>query len=229
MSSDPNVLRTVGRTGFGLRPAGLAPLPMPLSKWMFDKVFALVALAAFGPLMIGLAVAIWLRDGGPVIFAHERVGQGGRAFRCLKFRTMVQDADGRLERLLHVDPIAREEWEASFKLTSDPRVNRFGAFLRKSSLDELPQLFNILRGDMSVVGPRPVTRAECAYYGEHYDTYRSVRPGLTGAWQVGGRSDASYPERVAMDVDYVLNWSFGRDVAIVLGTVGTVMRGEGAC
>jgi lipopolysaccharide/colanic/teichoic acid biosynthesis glycosyltransferase len=203
-------------------------LPIPLDKLLFDKAFALLALIFAAPVMAAIALAVWL-EGGPVFFGHERVGQGGRRFRCLKFRTMLPGAQRRFDEILAIDPIARDEWHERRKLERDPRVSRLGAFLRSSSLDELPQFWNILVGDMSVVGPRPVTADEAAKYGENFALYKSGRPGLTGAWQVSGRSDASYAERVALDVAYVHGRSMRLDLQIVWRTVGAVLSKRGAC
>lgn len=181
---------------------------VPLSKRLFDKAFAAAALLFFAPFILVVAAAILVSDGRPVFYRHRRVGLHGRRFHCLKFRTMVHDADTRLERFLREDPAARAEWEATRKLSADPRVSCLGAFLRKTSLDELPQFWNVLRGEMSVVGPRPVVVEEAEFYKEHFDDYMSVRPGITGAWQASGRSNTTYDERVAMDVDYIRNRSF---------------------
>lgn len=201
---------------------------VPAAKRVFDIVFASAALVFFAPFLIGVTILILVTDGGPVLFGHERVGLGGRKFRCLKFRTMCRDADTRLAALLASDPKARAEWEATRKLTSDPRLHVAGAFLRKTSFDELPQLWNVLRGDMSIVGPRPVVQDEARYYGDHFATYKSVLPGVTGLWQVSGRSDTTYDERVALDVEYVKSQSFLKDILIVLKTVSVILKREGA-
>lgn len=199
------------------------------SKRCLDIAVAVALLLALAPLMILLAIAVRL-DGGPSLFGHRRVGFGGRPFRCLKFRSMRVAADTTLMELLRTDPDARREWEANRKLQRDPRVTALGRFLRVSSMDELPQLWNVLRGDMSLVGPRPVTPEELAlHYGPDAAWYTRVRPGLTGPWQVSGRSDTSYPERVRMDVDYVRNPSLRRDLGLLLRTFGAVLRGRGAC
>ncbi len=200
-----------------------------LSKVMFDKIFAATALVLLAPVMAAVALAIRAGGPGPVIYGHVRVGRDGRAFRCLKFRTMRPGSDGDLDDLLSIDPIAREEWNAQRKLERDPRVDRVGYFLRKTSLDELPQFWNVLRGDMSMVGPRPITAAEAVKYGRHFAAYKSVRPGLTGIWQVSGRSDASYERRVALDVSYIRDWSLMSDIRIALRTVRVVVAGRGAC
>jgi exopolysaccharide production protein ExoY len=201
---------------------------IPFAKLVFDKVFAAVALVLISPILLLVYIAVRLEGGEPVIFRHSRVGIGGELFSCLKFRTMKPDSQNKLAQILEIDPIAKDEWEDSRKLHRDPRVSRLGAFLRKTSLDELPQFWNILMGEMSVVGPRPITWDETQYYGGKFPVYASVRPGLTGAWQIGGRSDTSYTERVDLDVNYVRNWSFLLDLRIVLKTIDVVLLRKGA-
>jgi len=174
-------------------------------------------------LMLAVALAIRLTSRGPVMFAHHRVGRGGRSFHCLKFRSMVIDADVRLAKLLERDPVARAEWARDHKLQRDPRITRVGRFLRRSSLDELPQLFNVLGGSMSLVGPRPIVRGEIARYGSHFADYCKVRPGITGLWQVNGRSNTTYRQRVAMDVIYVRRRSIVLNGLIIAKTVPAVM------
>jgi lipopolysaccharide/colanic/teichoic acid biosynthesis glycosyltransferase len=187
---------------------------------------ALLAVLAVPLVLIALLVRV---DGGPALFAHRRIGRGGVPFRCLKFRTMVPDAEARLAALLATDPAARAEWEATRKLRDDPRITRIGRFLRASSLDELPQLINVLRGEMSLVGPRPVPEAElAACYGAAAEHYKSVRPGITGLWQVSGRSDTSYADRVALDVAYVTRPSLREDLRILLRTPLVVLFRRGA-
>jgi len=207
---------------------GLQDPTVPLSKLIFDKVTAAIALVFFAPFLLIVAALILWTEGGPVVFGHERVGLGGRRFRCLKFRTMCKDADKRLDALLKSDPAARAEWQASRKLTNDPRISKLGAILRKTSLDELPQLWNVLRGDMSLVGPRPVVQDESQYYGIYFADYKSVMPGVTGLWQVSGRSDTTYDERVALDVRYVTERSFFGDIGIILKTVQVILKRDGA-
>jgi lipopolysaccharide/colanic/teichoic acid biosynthesis glycosyltransferase len=168
-------------------------------------------------------------SGGPVLFRHHRIGFGGREFTCLKFRTMAADADKRLEQFLSANPHASREWNDNHKLQNDPRITRVGKIMRRTSLDELPQLFNILKGEMSLVGPRPIVVEEIAKYQEHFGVYANGRPGLTGLWQIKGRNETTYAERVAFDVDYLHNWSLRRDIAIVLLTFKRVMDGRGAC
>jgi lipopolysaccharide/colanic/teichoic acid biosynthesis glycosyltransferase len=201
----------------------------PAMKRAVDVVLAGLLLLLGLPVFILLALLVRL-DGGPVFFAHERVGRGGRRFGCLKFRSMVTDSNVRLEALLASDPAARAEWDATRKLQHDPRITWMGRFLRASSLDELPQLLNVLRGEMSLVGPRPVVAAELtAHYGAAARHYLSVRPGITGLWQVSGRSTTSYDTRVALDVRYATNPSLLADLRILLRTPGAVLLRRGAC
>lgn len=197
------------------------------AKLAFDLVAAALMLAVLAPVMLAVAALVKL-DGGPVLFAHPRLGAGGRAFNCLKFRTMAVDADAVLQRLLAADPAAAREWASTRKLRRDPRVTRVGAVLRALSLDELPQLFNVLRLEMSLVGPRPIVRQEAAYYGEAIEYYHETRPGLTGLWQVSGRSDTSYAQRVRLDAWYVKNWTLWHDLAILAKTVPAVLKRRGA-
>jgi lipopolysaccharide/colanic/teichoic acid biosynthesis glycosyltransferase len=195
---------------------------------VFDLVVALAALVFTAPLLLGIALVIKLQDGGPVVFAHTRVGRNGAIFRCLKFRTMRVDAEQALRDLLDRDPLARAEWAADQKLRQDPRITPFGGFLRKSSLDELMQVFNVIAGEMSIVGPRPIVPAEIARYGRAYIAYCSVRPGITGLWQISGRNDVSYRRRVALDKLYVRSKSLGLDIGIILKTVVVVLTRKGS-
>ena len=200
----------------------------PALKRSLDIAGACGLLATLFPLLLVVS-ALVKADGGPVLFAHERVGRGGRRFGCLKFRSMVVDSAARLEALLAADSSARAEWEATRKLKSDPRVTRIGRFLRATSLDELPQLINVLRGEMSLVGPRPVPAAELAeHYGAAAALYASVRPGITGLWQVSGRSDTSYPARVALDLRYAADPTLFGDLRILLKTPAAVLLRRGA-
>ena len=178
------------------------------------------------PLILMLALVVMF-DGGPPIFGHERVGRGGRRFRCLKLRSMVPDAEQRLHAVLASDPVAASEWERVRKLTHDPRVTRLGRFLRTTSLDELPQLWNVLRGDMSLVGPRPITDAELDLYGDQADSYLALRPGLTGPWQVAGRNDVDYEDRVSVDAEYGASVSLMGDLKILVLTGVVVLRATG--
>ncbi|WP_244487426.1 MULTISPECIES: sugar transferase [unclassified Aureimonas] len=198
-------------------------------KRLIDVVLALFALLALAPVFIFVALAIVLCDGGSVVYRHRRIGQGGRTFDCYKFRSMAQDADARLQRLLATDRQARAEWEACRKLRVDPRVHAIGGFLRRSSLDELPQLVNILRGDMSLVGPRPIVAEEIVRFGPYFADYAAVRPGLTGLWQISGRSGTTYEERVALDHRYATHGSTAVDLQILLKTPLVVLRAQGSC
>ena len=203
---------------------------IPLWKQVFDKVFSFTACVFFFPVALAIALAIKIEDGGPVFYLHERVGLGGKLFKLIKFRTMCPNADRLLEEILRDNPHLRSEWERNFKLKDDPRVTRVGRFLRKTSLDELPQFINVLKGDMSVVGPRPVVPEELEkYYGDKAEYYISVKPGITGYWQVEARSDVcDYRERVEMDVWYVKNMSFWLDMKIIAKTVWVMLTGKGA-
>jgi len=193
-----------------------------------DLFIAIVALIFLGPLLIFVAASIFLADGASPIFAHQRLGRGGMRFGCLKFRTMVVDSQQRLEALLARDPVARAEWDRDQKLRNDPRVTRLGRFYRKASIDELPQLINVLRGEMSIVGPRPIVQAERARYGRHFSAYSSVNPGITGIWQVCGRNDVSYRRRVACDVLYARSRSLPLNVRIIAMTIPAVLKSEGS-
>jgi exopolysaccharide production protein ExoY len=194
---------------------------------VLDVVVATLALIFFGPLMIVIAVLVKM-SGGPVLFGHQRLGRGGQVFTCYKFRTMYPDAGRLLAELLERDPAARIEWDRDHKLKTDPRVSRVGALLRKSSLDELPQLFNVLGGTMSIVGPRPIVQAEAFRYGRHFSVYCQVRPGITGLWQVSGRNSTTYRRRVACDVAYVRTKAPLNDLRIIARTIPAVCFGRGA-
>jgi undecaprenyl-phosphate galactose phosphotransferase len=198
-------------------------------KRALDLMISSAALVVLSPAMLCIWILVKL-DGGPGFFGHERVGRDRKMFRCLKFRTMVVNADVALAELLARDAQAAAQWSASQKLTNDPRVTRIGRLLRASSLDELPQLFNILRGEMSLVGPRPVVVRELTdfYRSDSRTAYLSVRPGLTGLWQVSGRSDASYATRVALDTKYVRDASLLLDLSIIVRTASAVLLRKGA-
>jgi lipopolysaccharide/colanic/teichoic acid biosynthesis glycosyltransferase len=199
-------------------------------KRAMDLVGAAAGLVLLSPVLLLIAILIRIDSPGPVLFRQRRMGQGGREFRFLKFRTMVPDAERRLAELEDQNESAGG---VLFKIRNDPRVTRIGAFLRRTSLDELPQLFNILRGDMSLVGPRPLQMRDCerlrAVDPEGYALRLSVPQGLTGAWQVGGRSDEDALGMLRLDLDYVQDWSLGRDLSIILRTVPAVLTGRGAC
>ncbi|HLP66133.1 MAG TPA: sugar transferase [Rhizobium sp.] len=199
-----------------------------ISKRVFDVVAALAALLLFSPLFLLIAALVKFSDGGRIFYGHRRVGHNGRSFYCLKFRTMREDADRILQEYLRNNPAAYEEWRTTRKLQDDPRVTVVGSVLRKLSLDELPQLINIVRGEMSVVGPRPVVEEELELYEVAAQFYLQSRPGLTGLWQVSGRNDVSYASRVALDSHYVQNWSLINDLIIVGRTVPAVCLSRGS-
>jgi undecaprenyl-phosphate galactose phosphotransferase len=197
------------------------------TKIVFDLVAASVALVILAPLLVMIAAAVSL-DGGPVLFGHQRIGARGRVFTCLKFRSMAVDGDRILQVLLHEDPAAADEWARTQKLRHDPRITWIGRILRKTSLDELPQLLNVMRLDMSLVGPRPIVSMEIPKYAEDIAYYYETRPGITGLWQVSGRSDTTYAQRVRLDSWYVKNWTIWQDLAILLKTIPAVVSGRGA-
>jgi len=186
-------------------------------------------LAAPMALIIGLPIALVLKlDGGNVVYTQPRVGASGRQFACLKFRSMVRNADDRLRLMLAVDPCARDEWTRFQKLTNDPRITWFGKFLRAYSLDELPQFINVVRGEMSIVGPRPIMIDQIELYGEQFAAYCAMRPGITGPWQVSGRNECTFAERIRLDSDYAKTWSIMGDLRIILMTLPAVLAGRGA-
>jgi Undecaprenyl-phosphate galactose phosphotransferase WbaP len=204
-------------------------LPGPrVAKRIIDLTLALTIAVLSFPLLAIIALVLKLESSGPMLFSHCRIGRGGKRFRVWKFRSMVADGDRVLARHLELHPEAREQWEADRKLRVDPRVTRVGRLLRRTSLDELPQLWNVICGDMSLVGPRPIVQDEVARYGQHYSLYRQVTPGLTGLWQVSGRNKLTYAERVALDTYYVRNWSPWLDIYLLMRTVLVVLRAEGA-
>lgn len=195
---------------------------------LLNVTIATLLLVFILPLLAIIALAIFLQDGGPVVFAHRRVGQSGKHFYCLKFRSMAADAEARLADLLASNPQARAEWALDHKLKSDPRITKLGNFLRKSSLDELPQLFNVLRGEMSLVGPRPIVDSEVSRYGHRFQHYCAVKPGITGLWQISGRNDVSYRQRVAMDCTYARSKNVALDLWILVATVPAVLLRRGS-
>jgi Undecaprenyl-phosphate galactose phosphotransferase WbaP len=197
-------------------------------KRVLDVIFALLLGLFALPVALLIAVAIAIDSPGPVLFTHSRIGKGNRRFRLWKFRSMVMDADEVLDRYLNSHPALAVEWRRSHKLRNDPRVTRVGWLLRRTSLDELPQLWNVLRGDMSMVGPRPIVQAEIAKYGPAFALYSQVLPGLTGLWQVSGRNDTTYRERVELDTRYIRNWTAATDIGVLLRTAKVVLGGRGA-
>jgi lipopolysaccharide/colanic/teichoic acid biosynthesis glycosyltransferase len=211
---------------------GMAPGAQTSSVYTnyFKRVLDIMFVALTLPLVLPVMAVLYFivrRDGGPFFYRHTRVGKDGVEFGCLKIRSMVVDAERKLRELIDQDADVREEWELHFKLSDDPRITPIGKLLRKTSLDELPQLFNILAGDMSVVGPRPITQEELAHYGEAKDSYVSVRPGLTGPWQISGRREADFESRALLDTEYAKSVSFFRDLYIVLMTVPEVLMARG--
>jgi lipopolysaccharide/colanic/teichoic acid biosynthesis glycosyltransferase len=195
---------------------------------LFDLTLALVLVVLLSPILLSLMLLIWTEEGGPVLFSQSRIGRAGRRFKCHKLRTMSVDAEARLAEMLAKDDTARAEWQAGHKLRNDPRITRVGSLLRKTSLDELPQLFNVIRGEMSIVGPRPIVEDEIPRYGRRFNLYCSVKPGLTGLWQVTGRSDVSYRRRVAIDSVYCARKTLALDIRIVLATVPAVLSRRGS-
>ncbi|HCB2411771.1 TPA: exopolysaccharide biosynthesis polyprenyl glycosylphosphotransferase, partial [Klebsiella pneumoniae] len=205
-----------------------------LAKWssriikrLFDVIGATLIIIIISPLLLYISKKV-KQDGGAAIYGHERIGKDGKPFKCLKFRSMVTNSKEVLEELLANNPDAKAEWDETFKLKNDPRITKIGHFLRKTSLDELPQLFNVLKGEMSLVGPRPIITAELERYNEEVDYYLLSKPGMTGLWQVSGRSDVDYETRVYLDAWYVKNWSMWNDIAILFKTIGVVIKKDGA-
>lgn len=200
----------------------------PCSKRIFDLLFTVLISPLLVPFFLVIPLAIWLESGQPVFFRHPRLGRGGRPFDMWKFRSMVNGADKVLEVLLENDPSAKREFSETYKLRKDPRITRVGLFLRRTSLDELPQVWNVLKGDISWVGPRPITDAEVAKYGDYAPKRFSVKPGVTGLWQVSGRSDLSYRERVKLDMQYIDQASPWLDLKVILRTLVALVTRKGA-
>lgn len=197
-------------------------------KRTLDVVIAFIALIFLAPIMLVLAFLIRNRDGGPALFRQKRIGLDGKEFLCLKFRSMVTNAAEELDKVLKSDPEAAAEWARDQKLRNDPRITPVGRFIRKTSLDELPQLINILKGEMSIIGPRPIVQNEIEKYGVFFQDYASVKPGVTGLWQISGRNDTTYEERVQLDVDYAKKWSIWLDLKILFMTIPAVLFSKGA-
>lgn len=196
-------------------------------KIVFDLAAATAGVIVLAPVLAGVALLVKL-DGGPALYGHTRIGSGGRPFKCLKFRSMMVDSDTALRAHLAQDPAAAAEWMQTHKLRNDPRISKIGRILRVTSLDELPQLFNVLRLEMSLVGPRPIVGAEVARYGDDIAYYYETRPGLTGLWQVSGRTETSYAKRVQLDTWYVKNWTLWHDLSILAKTIPAVLQRRGA-
>jgi Undecaprenyl-phosphate galactose phosphotransferase WbaP len=216
-----------GTLGLEVRHNLLAPWVRRFKRGL-DVIGTLAGGLLISPLLLTLVALIKLGPPGPAFYGSLRRGSGGRQFRCWKFRTMHPDAERLLDGYLRSNPGLRSEWEQNYKLRVDPRITRIGRFLRKTSLDELPQLWNVLLGEMSLVGPRPILEAEMLNYGETYELYKRVTPGITGLWQVSGRNNISYEERVTMNAYYVRNWSIWLDLVILARTVSSVVLGRGA-
>jgi exopolysaccharide production protein ExoY len=195
---------------------------------VLDVSFSAAGLAFLMPILVVIAALIWISDGGPPIYRQRRIGQSARTFECLKFRSMCMDSGAQLAAHLAANPAAQTEWALTQKLRNDPRITPIGHFIRRTSLDELPQLWNVLRGQMSLVGPRPIVAAEIKRYGRYFECYCQAKPGLTGLWQVSGRNDTSYRRRVAMDVIYAKRRSLGLYLQLILATIPAVLTKKGA-
>jgi lipopolysaccharide/colanic/teichoic acid biosynthesis glycosyltransferase len=200
----------------------------PVGQRAFDVVLAALILVLCAPVMLLTALAIYLEDGGPIFYVQPRVGRYARTFSCLKFSWLMLDAETRIDSVLSACPQAQAQWSANRKLTRDPRVTRVGRVIRRRSLDELPQLINVLKGDMSVVGPRPIMLDERKLYGRRLGLYTQARPGITGLWQVSGRGDASFRSRIAMDMVYLRGRRLRLDLTILARTVPAVLWGRGS-
>lgn len=209
-----------------LRHSSTRYLYLIYGKRLFDVLLASLMLIFLIPVLVISAFLAYFGSGS-ALFCHERVGRDGRRFKCLKFRTMRPNSEAILDKLLSEDPKIAKEWSQNFKLTNDPRITVIGNWLRRTSLDELPQLLNVIRGDMSLVGPRPITESEMVNYRDHISEYLSLRPGLTGIWQVHGRGHVGYEERVKMDVRYFMTASFAGDLKLLLLTVLVVFKRGG--
>ena len=220
-------LNMQGSGGIELQNQLLLPGPHWV-KTVFEILLVIVCLIVLCPVFLILAVLVKLSSPGPVFYRAKRIGQFGKPIEVWKFRTMREDADIRLDSLLNENSALADEWHRKFKLENDPRITGIGGYLRKTSLDELPQLFNVLRGEMSVIGPRPIVRKEIPYYGDSYRTFCRIKPGITGLWQISGRSDTTYEERVALDMYYIFNWSIWQDLYILARTFDAVVRRKGA-
>ena len=194
-----------------------------VAKRLFDIGFSLLVLGVFSPLYLVIAIAIAMTSSGSIFYIHTRVGRNFRPFRCIKFRTMVSNADQMLEEMVAQSPQIRKEFADDFKLKEDPRITKIGSFLRLTSLDELPQFWNVLRGDMSVVGPRPLVPEELQRYGRRINTVLKIKPGITGLWQVSGRNDIPYPKRIQIDVYYATSRNWLLDIWVIVKTIGVMI------
>jgi Undecaprenyl-phosphate galactose phosphotransferase WbaP len=216
-----------GLSGIHLQQNLMLPLPR-ITKRCMDLVSSVIGGILLLPLLFYISVAVKLSSRGPILYGHERIGKDGRRFKAWKFRSMFQDSHLVLEQYLEAHPELREEWGRDHKLRFDPRVTRIGRFIRKTSLDELPQIWNVIRGEMSLVGPRPIVTAEIVKYGPYYGLYTMVTPGITGLWQVSGRNNTTYDERVQLDAYYVRNWSPWLDMYLLIRTIRIVLFADGA-
>ncbi len=205
----------------------LQSLTNRIAKRSFDILLAILCIPVLIPLIGIIGFLIKRESPGPVFYTHPRIGRNGKTFMCYKFRTMVQDAEDELKRLLETDHVAKNEWEMFWKITDDPRVTRIGRFLRTTSLDELPQIFNVLKGEMSMIGPRPYLLREYQAIKDKIEIITSVRPGITGLWQVSGRNETTYLNRIRLDIWYIMNWSLWLDLFILLKTIKVVLGREG--
>ena len=193
------------------------------TKYLFDILFSLIFLIILSPIFIFIAIFVKFSSRGPIFYAHKRIGKNKKIFNCLKFRTMHPEADDILRNLLKKNNLMRKEYEETHKLKNDPRVTKFGKFLRKTSLDELPQFINVIRRDMSIVGPRPIIDEEVIKYGDNFDQVISIKPGITGLWQVSGRNNLSYEKRIDLDLIYVKNHNIIMDLRIIVRTLGVIL------
>ena len=213
--------------GLEIRNQLLRPLPR-LTKTVLEFILACVSVVMLIPVFLILALVVKLSSKGPVLYRADRLGKNGRPIHVWKFRTMYTDADDQLEQLLANDPKLAAEWRANFKLERDPRITPIGRILRKTSLDELPQFFNVITGELAMIGPRPIVKAEIDYYGDNYEVFSRVKPGITGLWQVSGRNDTGYDKRILLDMWYIRNWSVWLDIHIFFATIVEVVKCRGA-
>ncbi len=216
-----------GFSGIEIRNQLLLPGPR-ITKTVFEIIVSVLGIILLLPLLLLLALLVKITSRGPAVYGAKRIGLNGREITVWKFRTMRQDAEEYLKKMLESDPVLADEWKKNFKLENDPRITPFGRFLRKTSLDELPQLFNVITGEMAMIGPRPIVKAEISYYGKDYDVFSRVKPGITGLWQVSGRSNTTYEQRVSYDLSYIMNWSIWLDAYILIRTIFVVLRCKGA-
>ena len=200
-----------------------------ITKQTGEIIISLIAMVVLLPLLLVLALVVKLSSPGPVFYVAKRLGFNGKTINVLKFRTMYKDAETRLKSILDENPELKAEWDKNFKLKNDPRITPLGNFMRKTSLDELPQFLNVLSGDMAIIGPRPIVADEIRYYGDNYEYFKQVKPGITGLWQVSGRSDTDYEQRVSLDMYYTMNWSLWLDYYIFFKTILVILKQRGAC